>query len=86
MCWERKNQNCILGKTIFENCLETIFQNRNIFSQIWVNQLPPLKEMMENLFQVAKKTILGESYKVQEETMNKANGKYVHKTKETLNL
>ena len=42
--------------------------------------------MMENLFQVAKKAILGESYKVQEEIMNKANGKYVRKTKETLNL
>lgn len=35
--------------------------------------------MMENLFQVAEKAILGESYKVQE-IMSKANGKYVRKT------
>lgn len=75
-----------MAKLYLKTIFETIFQNRNIFSQIWVNQLPPLKEMMENLFQVAKKAILGESYKVQEEIMNKANGKYVHKTKETLNL
>lgn len=40
---------------------------------------------MENSFQAGEQSSMT-SYKMQEEIMSKENGKYVHKSKETLNI